>query len=64
MAASTLFRSGSPLPAIEAVHHSVATLVGSAAAILADLICLAAAFWLSRRRGRAAAGHSEQLAQP
>ena len=64
MAASTLFRSGSPLPAIEAVRRSVITLAGSATAIVAGLICLAAAFRLRPRRGRAAAGRSEQLAQP
>jgi predicted membrane protein len=64
VAASTLFRSGSPLPAIEAVHRSVITLAGSAAAIVAGLICLAAAFWLRPRRGPAAVGRSEQLAEP
>ena len=63
VAASTLFRSGSPPPAVEAVHRSVITVTGSATAIVVGLICLAAAFWLRRRRDRAV-GRSEQLAQP
>jgi hypothetical protein len=64
VAASTLFRSGSPLPPSRRVHRSVITLAGSAAAIVAGLICLAAPFWLRPRRGPAAAGRLEQLAQP
>ncbi|HEY0716779.1 MAG TPA: S8 family serine peptidase, partial [Streptosporangiaceae bacterium] len=63
-AATATFRSGPPLPAIEAVHHSRATLAAFGAAMVAGLLCLTGAPVLWWRRSRRGAASSDQLAQP
>ena len=57
-AATAWFRSGPPLPPINAVHHSTAALAGYAAAIVAGVLCLIAArvLWWRRRSPRPAPG--------
>jgi hypothetical protein len=70
--AAATFRSGPPLPAIEAVHHSTAKLAGYGAAAVIGLACLIGAFLLRRSRARdatgtgrpAPGGTSEQFAEP
>jgi hypothetical protein len=65
--ATATFRSGAPLPPIEAVHHAPAKLAACGAALAVGLLCLAAALVVWRRRsraGRAAPARSEQLAEP
>ena len=70
--AAATFRSGPPLPAIEAVHHSVVKLAGYGAAAVIGLICLVGAFLLRHSRARGATGTvrpapggtSEQFAEP
>ena len=70
--AAATFRNGPPLPAIEAVHHSVVKLAGYGAAAVIGLVCLMGAFLLRRSRARGATGTvrpapggtSEQFAEP
>jgi Subtilase family len=66
------FRAGPPLPAIAAVHHSMAKLAAYGAAVVIGLICLVGAFLLRRSRARATTasvrpapgGTSQQFAEP
>jgi Subtilase family len=70
--AAATFRSGPPLPAIEAVHHSNVKLAGYGAAAVIGVICLIGAFLLRRSRARGATGivrpapgdASQQFAEP
>jgi hypothetical protein len=69
---ATTFREGPPLPAIAAVHHSMAKLAAYGAAAVIGLICLVGAFLLRRSRARGATGTvrpapggtSQQFAEP
>jgi subtilisin family serine protease len=64
-AATTRFRPGPPLPAIDAVHHVRGKLAAYEAVIVVGVLCLIGALVLLwRRRSRRAPGGSEQLAEP